>query len=231
MFLFLAGAKLLRIQMAFPSYVPEPLPIEGMLFREEEVPEQAKSAMEPLEQEMLELGFRWPVYHGIREPLVPTIAAGRAMLSPDGQTLGKILYVRQVTGQRVEETLICAFVTFLESGRIVVTGTKSPGFAPGPGYITQRLKTKSPRVLYEAHQKLLAGLKRETARTLPSYERYLEALGDYENSHTRENIERGVYALMEEGEVESIRAAQVVPGTVPVEGEAGGPGEAGQMIR
>jgi Zn-dependent protease len=139
---------------------------------------------------------------------MPTQTYGIAMISPDGQTMGKLIYIKQTHGQRVIENLVCALVSVLHDGRYLVTSRKTKGFAPSRKSISNKLSVKATtEQLWRSHQEKLRPL-RATRLMISGREQLVSVCGEYELFFHNEYIRRGIYREVSEDEVKLVKRAQ-----------------------
>jgi Zn-dependent protease len=207
-FLTLAGAKLLGIRIDFPSYLPEPRPLQDLIIGEQEIPGEARLAFEAKMAELANAGFRWPIYHTLKDQLLPTQTFGVALLFADGSTIAKLIYIKQVHGQRQVKKIVFAFVSPLTSGRFLCTGAKSKGFASNPRVLVKRLSGQDMLAVYAVHQRRVRELQNDSVRAIQNSQELVQVTGEYENLSSLAHIASGVYQEVSAEEIEMARRSQ-----------------------
>jgi Zn-dependent protease len=210
MFLFLAGAKLFRIPLEFNTYLPGPRRLTEQMAREEDLPEEVMRELQPKRAELEALGYKWPIYHFLREELLPSSTHGLAMVSPDGQTIAKIICVLQTHGLQKVKNVVTAFVSPLASGRFLATGSRAvKGFAPDPRVIVRKIKGKDLASIRTSHEKHLRDLRGDSVKPVRSFEEFIALTDEYENMHMHTKIAQGVYREVPPEEVELVRRSRI----------------------
>ena len=211
-FLFLAFLKLFRIPLQISDiYLPEHRPLPQQLSREDEISAEALAELDPRRRELEALGYKWLIFHSLKDELFPSGSHALAMVSPDGRIIAKVICVIQNQGLQKIKNVVTALVSPLESGRFACTAPRiSKGFAPSARVIANPSKvTDIPRLLAE-HERFLTTLTRDAVKPVSTYQDFINVTDEYEGMHLREKVQLGVYKEISAQELEQVRKARVL---------------------
>src|SRR5688572_17748647 len=211
-FLILAFTKLFRIPLHLGDiYLPEHRPLAQQLSREDEISTEAFAELDPRRRELEALGYKWLIFHSLKDELFATGSHALAMVSPDGRIIAKVICVIQNHGLQKVKNVLTAFVSPLESGRFVCTSPRSSkGFAPITRVLSNPSKFTDIPYLLAEHERFLAALRGDAVKPVLTYQDFINVTDDYESMHLREKVQQGVYKEVTVEQLDQVRKARVL---------------------
>src|ERR1051325_1188829 len=191
----------------------QPASVREMEIPESEFAPQAKSKLQPLLEQCLQLGFHSPRFYAHESLRGDVRTSFVSLLHRSGEFTLRLMHSRATNATPPVEAVLVVLLSELDDGTFFFTSDQRPKFKSSPGILNNRLVGANPVELIESHQQKLAEL---AARNPPRPVQSMEALDDVWNRYERMSVEfqvrRGLYVRMtpEEagGQHQLVQAAQ-----------------------
>ena len=208
-------AKWLNIQVPFGSGFRLPDTVRELEVAESEFSPYARSKLQPLLDECLQLGFHSPRFYSFETIRRDARTSFIALLHRSGEFTLRLMHTRATMANPPVETQLVVLLSELNDGTFFFTSDQKPKFLTGPGIMANRLVGAGPARLLESHQKKLAALMlRNPPKPVHSAEALDQVWDRYEKASQDFSVRRGLYVQMSptevEGEQKKLETAQTM---------------------
>jgi|GEM_PF-4294825 len=202
-FFMLLAWKAVRKQIDFQGGTAFPFRIEENLIDPDRLPERAREVLAAPVYEFRKMGFSLVHHVTLRKTLHPAFTVCADLVNESREIVARVNYILTVTPTATSEMCSLGLVSRLQDDSIWSTDNSRPVLKQPPWSRGAFQVGAFPRDLLELHQKGLAKHRRLNS-PVPVADVGV-FLAEYEDRSARFNIDRGVYAPMNEEQVEQAR--------------------------